>query len=363
MTTSLFSPIQLGQYSLNNRVIMAPLTRGRAGKHGIPTELMAQYYQQRASAGLIIAEATAVSKDGRGWLNSPGLYNDEQQAGWKLVAEAVHQAKGRIFVQLWHMGAAVHPDFIDDEAPVSSSNVTLTGQLPTPKGRDRGMAEPKPLTQEGIQQQVQNFVQASRRAIDAGLDGVEIHAANGFLIDQFTRDSTNKRSDKYGGSIENRLRFMMEVIQAVCDEIGADRVGIRLSPTNSVWQVSDSQYKETFSQAVTQLSAFNLAYLHLLEPKPNSGHGMETIDYITPLLRAKYTGLLIANGGYDKDSAEGALDNKLADAISFGVPFIANPDLVERFELAHELSAPNPNLFYTEGAEGYVDYSVAQIKA
>jgi N-ethylmaleimide reductase len=180
MTTSLFSPIQLGQYSLKNRVIMAPLTRGRAGKHGIPTELMAQYYQQRASAGLIIAEATAVSKDGRGWLNSPGLYNNEQQAGWKLVADAVHQVEGRIFVQLWHMGAAVHPDFINDEAPVSSSNVTLVGQLPTPKGRDRGMAEPKPLTQMGIQQQVQNFAQASRRAIDAGLDGVEIHAANGF---------------------------------------------------------------------------------------------------------------------------------------------------------------------------------------
>jgi N-ethylmaleimide reductase len=359
MTTSLFSPIQLGQYALKNRVIMAPLTRGRAGKHGIPTELMAQYYQQRASAGLIIAEATAVSKDGRGWLNSPGLYNDEQQAGWKLVADAVHQAEGRIFVQLWHMGAAVHPDFINDEAPVSSSNVTLVGQLPTPKGRDRGMAEPKPLTQQGIQQQVQNFVQASRRAIDAGLDGIEIHAANGFLIDQFTRDSTNKRSDEYGGSISNRLRFMMEVIKAVCDEIGADKVGIRLSPTNSVWQVSDSQYKETFSQAVAQLNAFNLAYLHLLEPKPNSGHGMETIDYITPLLREKYSGLLIANGGYDKNSAQDALNNALANAISFGVPFIANPDLVERFEQAHELSAPKPELFYSEGAEGYVDYSVA----
>ena len=359
MTTSLLTPIQLGQYSLKNRIIMAPLTRGRAGKHGIPTELMAQYYQQRASAGLIIAEATAVSKDGRGWLNSPGLYNNEQQAGWKLVADAVHQASGRIFVQLWHMGAAVHPDFLNDEAPVSSSNITLTGQLPTPKGRDRGMAEPKPLTQEGIKEQVQNFVQASRRAIDAGLDGIEIHAANGFLIDQFTRDSTNKRSDEYGGSIDNRLRFMMEVVTAVCNEIGADKVGIRLSPTNSVWQVSDSQYKETFSQAVTKLNAFKLAYLHLLEPKPNSGHGMETIDYLTPLLREKYTGLFIANGGYDKETAQDALNNQLADAISFGVPFIANPDLAQRFKNNDELSAPNPDLFYTEGAEGYTDYTSA----
>ncbi len=359
METSLLKPIILGPYTLKNRVIMAPLSRSRAGKHGIPSKLMAQHYQQRASAGLIIAEATAVSKEGRGWMNSPGLYTDEQQAGWKKVAEAVHLKEGRIFVQLWHMGAAVHPDFLNGEAPLSSSNVTLTGQLPTPKGRDRGMAEPKPLTQEGIQQQVLNFAQASRRAINAGLDGIEIHAANGFLIDQFTRDSTNKRDDKYGGSIENRLRFMMEVIKAVCDEIGADKVGIRLSPTNSVWQVSDSQYKETFSQAVTQLSAFNLAYLHLLEPKPNSGHGMETIDYITPLLREKYSGLLIANGGYNQVSAEDALNNKLADAISFGVPFIANPDLVERFEQAHELSTPNPDLFYTDGAEGYVDYTTA----
>jgi N-ethylmaleimide reductase len=359
MKNSLLKPIILGQYSLKNRVIMAPLTRGRAGKYGIPTELMVQYYQQRASAGLIIAEATAVSKDGRGWMNSPGLYTDDQQAGWKKVAEAVHQKAGRIFVQLWHMGAAVHPDFLNDEAPVSASNVTLTGQLPTPKGRDRTMAEPKALTQEGIHQQVLNFVRASRRAIDAGLDGVEIHAANGFLIDQFTRDSTNKRNDEYGGNINNRLRFMMEVVKAVCDEIGADKVGIRLSPTNSVWQVSDSQYKETFSQAVIQLNTFNLAYLHLLEPKPNSGHGMETIDYVTPLLREKYTGLLIANGGYDKDSAKDALDNKLADAISFGVPFIANPDLVERFENTDELSAPNPELFYTDGPEGYADYSAA----
>lgn len=362
MTTSLFNTLQLGHYTLKNRVIMAPLSRSRAGKYGIPSELMVQYYQQRASAGLIIAEATAVSKDGRGWMNSPGLYTDEQQAGWSKVADAVHQAGGRIFVQLWHMGAAVHPDFLNDEAPVSSSNVTLTGQLPTPKGRDRDMAEPTPLTLKGIQQQVQNFVQAARRAIDAGLDGIEIHGANGFLIDQFTRDSSNKRNDEYGGSINNRLRFMMEVVKAVCDEIGADKVGIRLSPTNSVWQISDSQYKETFSQAVMQLNAFNLAYLHLLEPKPNSGHGMETIDYLTPLLREKYSGLLIANGGYDKNNAEEALNNKLADAISFGVPFIANPDLLERFEQAYELATPNPELFYTDGAAGYVDYPAAFVE-
>lgn len=359
MTTQLFTPLQLGQYRLKNRIIMAPLTRGRAGKYGVPGELMAEYYQQRASAGLVIAEATAVSADGRGWLNSPGLYADEQQAGWKKVADAVHQAQGRIFVQIWHMGAAVHPDFLDGAAPVSSSNVTLQGQLPTPKGRDRKMTEPRALTRSEIDQQVQNFAQAARRAVDAGLDGVEVHAANGFLIDQFTRDSSNKREDEYGGSIINRLRFMMQVVKAVCDEIGADKVGIRLSPTNAVWGISDSQYEETFSQAVSQLNEFNLAYLHLLEPKPDSNHGMETIDYLTPLLRKKYQGLLIVNGGFTQDTAEHALTEKLAEAISFGAPFIANPDLVNRFKSGAELSAPKVELFYTEGAEGYVDYEVA----
>jgi len=354
--TSLFKPVLLGKKTLKNRMVMAPLTRGRANETGVPGELMAEYYRQRASAGLIIAEATAVSKDGRGWLNSPGLFNDEQQHGWKKIADAVHQASGTIFVQLWHMGGAVHPDFIDGETPVSSSAVQLTGQLPTPKGRDRQFVKPRSLSIDEISVQVENFKNAARRAIDAGLDGVEIHAANGFLIDQFTRDSSNQRHDIYGGSIENRLRFMMDVVTAVCNEIGPEKVGIRLSPTNNVWGISDSQYRETFTQAVQKLDRFGLAYLHILEPKPVPDTGRKTLDYLTPELREQYTGYLIVNGGYNKTSAEQVLQTGMANGVAFGMPFIANPDLVERYQHNLALASPDTTRFYSQGAQGYTDY-------
>lgn len=354
--TTLFDPIILGGKPLKNRIIMAPLSRGRAGKEGVPGDLMAQYYRQRASAGLIIAEATAVNSGGRGWMNSPGLYNDAQQAGWQKVAKAVHDAAGTIFVQLWHMGAAVHPDFLNGEKPVSSATVKLTGKLATPLGRDREFVSPRSLSKAEITEQVQSFATAARRAIDAGLDGVEIHAANGFLIDQFTRDSSNQRSDEYGGSIDKRLRFMLEVVKAVCDEVGGDKVGIRISPTNQVWGISDSQYRDTFSRAVKSLNGFGLAYLHVLEPQPDSGHGMPTIDYLTPLLREHFSGILLANGGFDKTTGEAALSSGLADAIAYGLPFIANPDLVERYSVGAVLAEPDSASFYSEGADGYVDY-------
>jgi len=354
--SDLFSPIQLGQQQLNNRIFMAPLTRGRAGEKGIPGELMAEYYAQRASAGLIIAEATATSHNGRGWLNSPGLFNDEQQAGWQRVADAVHTAGGKIFVQLWHMGASVHPDFLLDEEPVSSSAVKLTGTLPTPLGRDRPFTTPKALSRYEISQQVKYFAQAARRAVDAGLDGVEIHAANGFLIDQFTRDSSNQRSDEYGGSVDNRLRFMREVVDAVSHEIGADRVGIRLSPTNTTWGINDSHYRETFTTAVKQLDGFGLAYLHLLDPPPEHQHGIETIDYLTPQLRQHWSGNLLVNGGYNKTSGNAALSSGLADAVAFGSPFIANPDLVARYRTDSPLAEMNGDLLYSQGAAGYCDY-------
>lgn len=335
---------------------MAPLTRGRAGNSGVPRDLMAEYYRRRASASLIIAEATAVSADGRGWLNSPGLFNDEQQAGWTKVADAVHQAGGKVFVQLWHMGATVHPDFLDGQNPISSSAIRLTDNLTTPLGRDREFVVPRSLSVEGIAEQVQNFVKAARRAINARLDGVEIHAANGFLIDQFTRDSNNRRTDQYGGNIDNRLRFMREVVAAVRDEIGAEKVGVRLSPSNTVWGISDSEYQSTFTEAAKQLSRFGLAYLHVLEPHPNSGHGMETIDYITPLLRHQFDGPLLVDGGYSKESAQEVLDNDLAEGNTFGAPFIANPDLVERFKKGRTLKPPRSEYFYAAGPEGYTDY-------
>ncbi len=355
--STLFTPLELGQLLLKNRIIMAPLTRGRAGADGVPSELMAQYYSQRATAGLIIAEATAVSADGRGWLNSPGLYTTQQQQGWQKIAQAVHRNEGKIFVQLWHMGATVHPDFVQGQQAVSASNITLNGTLATPLGRDKKFEAARALTPTEITLQVQNFVSAARRAIDAGLDGVEIHAANGFLIDQFTRDSSNQRTDEYGGSIHKRLRFMREVVAGVCKEIGSHKVGIRLSPTNNTWGISDSQYSQTFTTAVNQLNEFNLAYVHVLEPLPSDGSNMQ---YLTPLLRKNYNGLLLANAGYNQQRASDALKQGLADAVSFGLPFIANPDLVARFKNNVSLSDADSTRFYTPGPQGYVDYLPAK---
>jgi N-ethylmaleimide reductase len=354
---NIFSSITLGDYQLSNRIFMAPLTRGRAVKDGVPNAMMAEYYGQRASAGLIIAEATAVAKNGLGWMNAPGIYNNEQQAGWKNIADAVHEKDGRVFVQLWHMGSIVHPDFLDGELPVSSSAVKQQGSLTTPKGRDREFAIPKALTKSEIADVIHQFASAARRAIDAGIDGVEIHGANGFLVDQFTRDGINQREDEYGGSTDNRLRFMMEVVNAVCTEIGSGKVGIRLSPSNKVWGIKDSDPKATFSRAVTLLNEFDLAYVHILEPKPDSEHALEVVDYLTPVLREKYHGNLIINGGYSKKTANDALSNNEAEAIVFGTPFIANPDLVERFRVDAALTQPDNTTFYTSEAKGYTDYA------
>ncbi|MFT5706469.1 MAG: N-ethylmaleimide reductase [Oceanospirillaceae bacterium] len=353
---NIFSSITLGDYQLSNRVFMAPLTRGRAVTKGIPNKLMAEYYGQRASAGLIIAEATAVDKKGLGWLNAPGIYNDEQQAGWGSIADAVHSKGGRIFVQLWHMGSTVHPDFIDGELPLSSSSIKQQGSLTTPKGRDREFVVPQSLTKPQISEVVQQFVDAAKRAINSGLDGVEIHGANGFLVDQFTRDGINQREDEYGGSIDNRLRFMMEIVTAVCAAIGSGKVGIRISPTNKVWGITDSNPKATFTRAVNQLNECDLAYVHILEPKPDSGHPMATANYLTPILRENYQGNLIINGGYTQETANSALVNNEADAIVFGTPFIANPDLVARFKVNATLTEPDNTTFYTSDATGYTDY-------
>jgi len=350
----LFSPMTLGDYQLPNRIFMAPLTRGRAVESGIPNALMAEYYAQRSSAGLIIAEATAVAKNGLGWINAPGIFNNQQQQGWRKVADAVHGEGGRIFLQLWHMGSVVHPDFLDGELPVSSSAVKQQGSLKTPQGRDREFAIPRSLPIADISEVVQEFTRAAKRAIDAGLDGVEIHGANGFLIDQFSRDSINHRTDMYGGSIDNRLRFMMEVVTAVCDEIGSGKVGIRLSPSNSVWGIKDSNPKALFSRAVEKLNEFDLAYLHILEPKPNEHEP----EYLTPTLRGEYRGNLLINGGYSQTSAEQALVANEADAVTFGTPFIANPDLVDRYKKNAKLAIADSTTFYTSKEKGYTDYPV-----
>ena len=250
------------------------------------------------------------------------------------------------------MGSTVHPDFIDGQLPVSSSAVKQQGALTTPKGRDRKFVVPTALSMSQIADIVAQFAAAAKCAVAAGLDGVEIHAANGFLIDQFTRDSINQRQDEYGGSIDNRLRFMLEVMAAVCDAVGSGKVGIRLSPSNNVWGISDSNPKATFSRAVQQLNQFDLAYLHILEPKDE----IQTLDYLTPLLREHYQGKLLINGGFTRENANQALVNNDADAITFGTPFIANPDLVERFRDNLPLASADSSTFYRGGSKGYVDY-------
>jgi N-ethylmaleimide reductase len=353
---NLFEPLQLGALELPNRILMAPLTRGRARDDGTPTEMMSRYYAQRASAGLIIAEATAVSANGRGWMNSPALYSADHQRGWQRIAQQVHNHGGRIFVQLWHMGALVHPDFINGDSPLSSSAITMPGSMRTPAGEARAFAEARAMTTEEIRSVVTAFADSARRAIDAGLDGVEIHAANGFLIDQFLRDSVNAREDEYGGKADNRHRFLLEVIDAVSAAIGSERIGMRISPTSTVWDISDSDPGHNFALLAQKLNQFNLAYLHVLDPKPQFQHFMETSEYLTPRIREAYQGNLIINGGFDDRTATEALAHNEADAVVFGTPFIANPDLVARYRQGQVLNSPDSNTFYTPGEIGYTDY-------
>ncbi|SHH80324.1 alkene reductase [Cognatishimia maritima] len=358
MTSNLFQPIKVGKMTLPNRVIMAPMTRGRSGADGVPTATVAEYYGQRASAGLIITEATAINARGDGWPGAPGIYNDKQQAGWSLVADAVHKNNGRIFMQIWHMGRSVLSENIDGMAPLAPSAVAAEGQIPNSQGVPTDFDVPKEMTSEEISQTVSDFVDAAQRAVDAGIDGVEIHAANNFLIDAFLRDGTNKRTDAYGGSIENRTRFLLEVVDAVAEKIGSDRVGVRFSPTNGVFGIADSNPGALFSYAASQLSSRNLAYLHLLEPLGEGEHPMKTdVPSVSHLIREAYKGVLIQNGGQTPESASALIESGQAEAVAFGVPFIANPDLVSRYQSGAELAAPNPDTFYTPGPEGYTDYA------
>ncbi len=358
--SQLFTQIKLGKYKLNNRIVMAPMTRSRAGRLGIPNSLMAKYYEQRADAGLIITEATAVSQQGRGWMNSPGMYNDQQQQGWNLITDAVHQRGGHIFTQLWHMGRMVLPDFNDNTPPVAPSAVRAEGGFKNPDGESKNFVEPIALSVPEIQSIVNDFRLAARRAVDSGMDGIEIHAANGFLIDQFTRSSTNLRTDQYGGDFKNRARFLLEVTQAIVSEIGAGKVGLRLSPTLPIWGITDATPGSTFGWIAEQLNEFNLAYLHILEPPKGIKHTLASeIEPLMGELRKRYRGVLIASGGYHHKSAETLLENNNADAVAFGVPYISNPDLVRRFKDKLDLEKADENSFYTEGEAGYTDYAFA----
>jgi N-ethylmaleimide reductase len=357
----LFSPLKVGSLELPNRIVMAPLTRGRAGAEGTPNDMMVEYYALRASAGLIISEATSISPQGAGWVGAPGIHNDAQVKGWQKVTAAVHERGGRIVLQLWHTGRASHPDFQPGGVlPVSSSAIAIAGMTHTPQGKQPYVA-PRALELDEIPGVIQQYVDATRHAHDAGFDGVEIHAANGYLIDQFIRDSVNQRTDAYGGSIPNRLRLLDEVTEAVVGAWSGDRVGVRLSPTGPFNDMSDSDPLATFGYAAEILNAYDLAYLHVIEALP--GHMFAGAEGLrcAPDMRTTFNGVFMLNGGYTAALAESAISEGDTDLVAFGVPFIANPDLVERFRTGAELNPPDPNTFYTTGAEGYIDYPVLAI--
>jgi N-ethylmaleimide reductase len=356
-TTTLFTPFRIGAVELKNRMVMAPLTRNRAGEGLVPTELNVTYYRQRASAGLIVTEATQVTPRGIGYPSTPGIYSDAQVAGWRVVTDAVHKAGGKIFLQLWHVGRISHPSLQPNgDLPVAPSAVAPSGEVMTYEGL-KPFVTPRALETSEIPGIVAEFANGARRAKEAGFDGVEIHAANGYLIDQFLQDNTNLRNDEYGGSVENRARFLVEVTRAVVDVWGADRVGVRLSPRGTFNSMGDSNREATFSHAVSELAKFHLAYLHLVEPIAGP---MATTsvpgERLTPKLRELFGGPVIGNGGYTQATATEAIERGEVDLVSFGVPFLANPDLPERYAKGAPLNKPDPSTFYGGGAHGYTDY-------
>jgi N-ethylmaleimide reductase len=321
--------MHLRNLKLPNRIIMAPMTRGRAGAQRTANPLMAEYYSQRATAGMIVTEGTAISPRGYGWMGSPAIYTQAHVDGWKGVTDAVHRQGGRIFLQLWHTGRVSHSDFQDGEAPIGPSAIAAVGDTHTPSG-EKPYVVPRAMTRREITDAVREYAKAAERALAAGFDGVEIHAVNGYLIDQFIRDGSNHRTDAYGGSVNNRLRFLLEVTEAVAQAVSADRIGVRLSPTNPYNDMLDSDPAATFTQAAKALNRFGLAYLHVVEPMVQKTPArVET--RVAPHMRAVFDGPLILNGGYDLATGAAALDAGEADMIAYGRRFLANPDLVERF--------------------------------
>jgi len=352
---ALLSPVRLGPLTLPNRLVMAPMTRSRADAVGNPTAIMAEYYQQRASAGLMITEGVVISPQGKGYPNTPGLFTGEHVAGWARVVNAVHAAGGRIFAQLWHVGRVSHPSLQPDGAlPVAPSAIAPPGELYTSDGMKSYVA-PRALEIGEISGVVDEFRRAAVRAQQAGFDGVELHGANGYLIDQFLRDGSNQRSDGYGGSVANRTRFLSEVVESVSGVYAADRVGVRLSPLFSMMGMQDSAPEVTFRYAASVLREFDLAYLHVVERRDAA------FDWRA--LRSAFSGSYVANGGYNSDSAEAAIRAAHTDLVAFGTPYIANPDLVERFRLRASLSTGDRATFYGGGAHGYTDYPTLEMEA
>lgn len=352
---SLFDPIRLGAIDASNRVLMAPLTRGRATREAVPTPIMAEYYAQRAGAGLIISEATGISRQGLGWPFAPGLWNDAQVEGWKPVTAAVHGAGGRIVAQLWHMGRQVHSS-VTGEQPVSSSATTSPGKVHTYEGR-RPFEEARPLALEEIPGILDDYARAAANALEAGFDGVQIHAANGYLIDQFLRDNANFRIDAYGGSVENRIRLLSEVTERVASVAGAGRTAVRLSPNGATQGVDDSDPEAVFVPAAKRLGEIGIAFLELREPGPDGTFGSTDVPKLSPVICKVFDGPLVVNSDYfTRESAQAALDSGVADAVSFGRAYLANPDLIERLRRGAPLNEADSATWYSQGAEGYVDY-------
>ena len=350
----LFDPLDLGALKLPNRIVMAPLTRARAGRDGVPTPIMAEYYAQRSSAGLIISEATGISREGLGWPNAPGLWNSPQVKGWKPVTNSVHQAGGRIVAQLWHMGRVVHPD-LGGGQPFSSSATLAPDYAHTYDGR-KPYVKARQASYEKIGQIVGDYVRAARNAIDAGFDGVQVHGANGYLVDQFLRDGVNFRDDLYGGSIQARLRFMTEVLEAVGDEIGMERVGIRFSPNILTQGVEDSDPATLYAAVARRLENLQVPWIELREAHRPTLAGAIPTAAVSGTMRELYSGKILLNSDYDGPGARARMAEGVADAISIGRPFISNPDLVHRICVGAPLSAGDVSTYYSGGAEGYIDY-------
>ncbi len=355
--SALFSPTTIGTIEVANRIAMAPLTRSRADKNGVHTPLAIEYYRQRATAGLIVTEATNISRQGRGYAFTPSIYTDAHVEAWRPVTEAVHQAGGKIVCQLWHVGRISHVDLQENgAAPVAPSAIQAGKLIFLETGKQAPPSMPRALETDEIPEIVEDYKNAARRAKEAGFDGVEVHSANCYLLDQFVRDSTNKRTDQYGGSLENRTRFPVEVITAVSEIWGADRVGVRLSPlTRSAGDTPlDSDTQGTYGFYVERLGKLGLAYLHCIEGQTRGENAADGMDF--KALHAAYGGKYIANNSYTREMAIDAIASGHADMVSFGRPFISNPDLVERFRRHAPLTEANHATFYGGGAAGYTDY-------
>ncbi|TAM90112.1 MAG: alkene reductase [Candidimonas sp.] len=345
--TSLFDPVRLGAVALGNRIVMAPMTRTRAAPGRIPGGVMCEYYSQRAGAGLILTEATSVSPQGVGYPNTPGIWSRKQMLGWQDITRAVHDRNGRIFLQLWHVGRVSDPEYLNGQMPVGPSAIRCEGYISLMQPKHEYVV-PRAMHSGEIRTVVADFVEGARNAKGAGFDGIEIHAANGYLIDQFLRDGANQRLDAYGGSIGNRIRLLLEIVDGCIGVWGSDRVGVHLSPHHNLHSVWDSDTPALFSRVAQELGQRRIAFLLVRETNEDRS--------LTPLLKREFGGAIVVNGGYDLALAQRAVDERRADAVAFGKPFIANPDLVTRLREGAPLNTCDTATFYGSGRKGYVDY-------